>query len=97
MLRDFTRVWISAAMAILTALCCVVGAASANELSVELDPANREWMRREQALRLLVNQLPSPDQGRLAILVGDTDLTDLFFADGGGPRVSSGAPIAALR
>ncbi len=82
MRRELTRILNGAAWAIFSAFCCWAGAASASELRVELDPVNREWMRREQSIRLLVDQLPSSDQGRLAILVGDTDLTDLFFAYG---------------
>jgi hypothetical protein len=58
----------------------MASAQESQELQVELDTTNREWMRRDQALRLRVNRAPAAGEGRLAIVVGDTDVTDLVAA-----------------
>lgn len=35
-----------------------------------------------EAIELTLNRQPSPTEGRIAVVVGSTDLTDLFIADG---------------
>lgn len=43
---------------------------------------NGEWVDRNEELRLQLSELPTPEQGRLAVLIDQTDLTDLFRVDG---------------
>lgn len=52
--------------------------ALAQDLLIELDERSRDWVRRDQTIRLVGDIVPPEQQGRLAILIGGTDFTDLF-------------------
>ncbi|HVS03411.1 MAG TPA: hypothetical protein VMT16_11630 [Thermoanaerobaculia bacterium] len=61
----------------------VAGAAAAAALEVRLDTGGSDWVRRDQAIRLVLDRLPQPAEGRLAVLVGEVDMTDLFRVEQG--------------
>lgn len=64
------------------ALCFSAHAAFAQEertdLVVRLDGDAQAWREGDEPIRLLLSRSVSPGEGRLAILVGSMDLTDLF-------------------
>ncbi|NLG75279.1 MAG: hypothetical protein GX535_03505 [Xanthomonadaceae bacterium] len=67
-----------------TTLACALGSAPAfaqqpgAELSVHLESGADEWRPRDASIRLTPSRPLQPDEGRFAVLIGATDLTDLF-------------------
>ncbi|NJO13166.1 MAG: hypothetical protein HC872_06540, partial [Gammaproteobacteria bacterium] len=53
--------------------------AAAQPLTIELAPANLDWMRRNQPIRLQLSRPLAVAEGRLAVLVGDMDVSDLLI------------------
>lgn len=58
--------------------------AAAPRLTVELDSAGEEWVRRDTPVTLTLERLPEPGEGRLAVTLGTADITDLFRVEGRG-------------
>lgn len=48
------------------------------ELSVQLEGSADEWLARDAVIRLIPSRPLESHEGRLAVLIGSTDLTDLF-------------------
>ncbi|MBZ0112853.1 MAG: hypothetical protein K8J08_10360, partial [Thermoanaerobaculia bacterium] len=48
------------------------------ELSIELDLSEGEWIERNYPLALAVSNWPQANEGRLAIVIDDLDVSDLF-------------------
>lgn len=57
--------------------------ADAQPLGVELVTANGDWIAHNQPIRLKLDRALLPEEGRLAVLIGDLDVTDLLvrYAD----------------
>lgn len=60
------------------ALAVLALGAAAQELEISLDTGGREWVEQRQEIELLLNRPLESADGRLAILIGQVDLTDLF-------------------
>jgi hypothetical protein len=56
------------------------GMARAQAISVQLNTRGEAWVRRDAAIELVVQPMPAASEGRLAIVLGTTDMTDLFRA-----------------
>lgn len=65
----------------LTPLGFSVAANRAQDLTVQAS-FDGKTVASGEAIELTLNRQPSPTEGRLAVVVGQTDLTDLFVADG---------------
>jgi len=50
---------------------------TASNLVIDLEGAD-EWRRRDAAIRLIPSRPLEPQEGRFAVMIGSTDLTDLF-------------------
>lgn len=48
------------------------------ELTVQLESNADEWHARDESIRLIPSRPLEPSEGRFAVLIGETDLTDLF-------------------
>ncbi len=51
---------------------------TANEFCIQVEGGADAWHARDATIRLIPNRALAADEGRLAVLVGATDLTDLF-------------------
>jgi hypothetical protein len=64
-----------------SALACAFAAAFGQDgridISVQLENAE-QWHARDAAIRLIPSRMLAADEGRFAVLIGATDLTDLF-------------------
>lgn len=66
------------------ALACTLGSTpvlaqqAASDMTVHLESGADEWHARDAVIRLIPSRPLEPDEGRLAVLIGSTDLTDLF-------------------
>jgi len=67
--------WIAISIA---ALSYGPAALGGQELAVELASGDAQWVRRDTALELRVSGFPEDDEGRLAVLIGTTDVSELF-------------------
>lgn len=63
---------------LLPALLLAGASSAAASLVAQLDTGNAAWVRRDQAVRLVFDRFPSQEEGRLAVVVGSVDLSDLF-------------------
>jgi hypothetical protein len=57
-------------------------AATSGELQVTLQTGGQEWVRRDGTVELVLSRWPAAGEGRLAVLLGPTDVTDLFAQRG---------------
>jgi hypothetical protein len=48
------------------------------EIRVELETGGEAWVRRDAAIELELSAWPREEDGRLAVLLGDVDITELF-------------------
>jgi hypothetical protein len=60
----------------------------AQEIAVQLASGD-EWVRRDDAIELTVAPFPAREEGRLAIMIGEADLSELFTPTGEGLRYQS--------
>jgi hypothetical protein len=51
-------------------------------IGAQLDLGGRDWIPARTDLRIELSRPPASDEGRVIVLVGETDLTDLFREDG---------------
>jgi len=49
---------------------------------VEIDTGGIEWVRKDDPVRIVLDRLPDAGEGHLAVLVGDSDVTDIFRVEG---------------
>ena len=47
-------------------------------MGVRLETGSEEWVRRDAPIQLVLSRSPEPQEGRLAIWIGNADLTELF-------------------
>lgn len=76
--------------AVLTAGMALPCAAGSVELVFELDAGSAGWIARDHPLTLTASRPLEADEGRLAILVGPADLTDLFVLRGTRLQMTTG-------
>jgi hypothetical protein len=67
----------------LLAALLAASATAAGAIDARLDTGGREWVRRDDSIRVVLDRLPQPSEGRLAVLLGAADVSDLFRIDEG--------------
>ena len=63
--------------------------ATTHELSVTVDTGGVEWLPRNGTLSLTFDRVLTPEDGRLAVVLGSTDITELFDRQGASWRYRS--------
>ncbi len=84
MRRSHGKVWTSFLFicAVFPAVRSAMVAQSQTPLEIQFNVTDQQLVEQDQEIVLDLNRLPEVEEGRLAILIGDVDLTDLFSAQG---------------
>lgn len=77
----FARSWRKACLAVAACWLCIQPSRAQDgsaELVIRLEGDAQEWRSPDEVIRLSLGRPVAPEEGRLAVLVGTLDLTDLF-------------------
>ncbi|MCM3875847.1 MAG: hypothetical protein NEA02_05450 [Thermoanaerobaculia bacterium] len=62
------------------------GLAGDDALTARLETGGQEWVSRRFPIEIVTNRVPRAEEGRIAVQIGKTDVTDLFEATDAGLR-----------